>query len=601
LLPIFIVGTANAQTVSASASRSSGVAPLYVSFTAGYSASSGSQGEFHSNEYLWDFGDSSAGTWGTSGVSKNKDKGPVAAHVYETAGSYAATLKVRNASGTVSSQAFHINVSDPDSVYSGLNTVCIASLSQNDFAGCPAGARHVATDDISEISNHVGVSKRVLLHRGSAWNSTGENIPNGSGPTTLGAYGACSDPDELGICSNAPLIALSGTPIVDTFLSLSRKQDWRIMDIHFSGTSAYQGAIGGAINIQRILMLRLKAEGFNTPLGNSHWKGSPSDLIDQVALVSSDVSGGITNCVYIGAERLAILGNRIYDASQSHVLRVWQLYLGVIRHNLISGANVDVARGRHALKLHGPAEDIINPSGIEGVLNHRTHFAVVSDNVFGASGPWPVSVGPQDALHDERVSDILFERNKLITQFGTQSPDPVQVSLHIWGSYISVRNNVIDGTGSSNGFTGIRVTQRGAHPNPVHNTIYNNTIYRRDSGPNEHRGIDIDSAAGGTIVRNNLVSFPAVSNPVAVRDQSADLIQSNNLHSTNAGFVDPDNTNPLNRDFAIQATSPARNQGVTVPLLDDVSGASRVEPYDLGAYEYHSNARPAAPTDLRMR
>ena len=66
-------------------------------------------------------------------------------------------------------------------------------------------------------------------------------------------------------------------------------------------------------------------------------------------------------------------------------------------------------------------------------------------------------------------------------------------------------------------------------------------------------------------------------------------------------FVDPDNANPLLRNFNLTADSTQSiGQGFAVPLSDDFSGNLRTAPYDIGAFEYSSgdtNA-PSSPTGL---
>ena len=73
-------------------SRVSGVAPLAVFFDATGTTASSTPRPFHDLEYRWDFGDVGSGTWTTgssAGVSsRNTATGPVAAHVFETPGTY---------------------------------------------------------------------------------------------------------------------------------------------------------------------------------------------------------------------------------------------------------------------------------------------------------------------------------------------------------------------------------------------------------------------------------------------------------------------------------------------------------------------------------
>src|SRR5689334_2721318 len=79
-------------------SQTTGVAPFAVHFSTVGTTSTLTDHPFEELEYCWEFGDSgpSAGTWATTGKSKNDARGPVAGHVYETPGIYDVTLHVRD-------------------------------------------------------------------------------------------------------------------------------------------------------------------------------------------------------------------------------------------------------------------------------------------------------------------------------------------------------------------------------------------------------------------------------------------------------------------------------------------------------------------------
>ena len=129
---------------------------------------------------------------------------------------------------------------------------------------------------------------------------------------------------------------------------------------------------------------------------------------------------------------------------------------------------------------------------------------------------------------------------------------------------------------------------RGVEPPPTGNAIYNNTVYRADNGTgNTRNGVEVRSTVSDTTISNNLVSFPGASMPtVLISDASGDVASSNNLMTDTPAFVDPDNPDPLLRNFSLLATSPGVDQGTTVPVFDDFSGTSRpIGAYDLGAFE----------------
>ncbi|HQF07706.1 MAG TPA: hypothetical protein PLM53_19580 [Spirochaetota bacterium] len=363
------------------------------------------------------------------------------------------------------------------------------------------------------------------------------------------------------------------------------------MDLHLIDTTRRNGSFGGASDMQRLLFYRLNIEGFGVGLGWTHWNERSLMRIDDMVVASCAISGSATNIVYVGSERLALLGNIMHDAQQSHVVRVWQAYRSVIGHNMISGSSVNSAEGRHALKLHGPG---LRPGSISGtslgvptpgtgLLDVKTQFTIVADNIFGSSGPWPVAIGPQDGQADERLSHIIFERNRIHPDYGTQSVTTVQVALIVWARHCTIRNNIIDGTGANRYFDGMVVDRRGIEPAPTNVEIYHNTIYRGDNVSVTPTAIQIGAVVTDSEARNNLASFPYASGPVTlVEDLSGVLARSNNLLTDDARFVLPGAADPLARDYRLQAGSPALGQGASVPVFDD----------------FFMNFRPASSADL---
>lgn len=573
-----------------SVSRTSGIAPLSVHFTAGFLTSSSNERSFHDNEYSWDFGDPGSGNWGTTGKSKNSAKGPIATHIFESSGSYTVWLTVRNKEGVIKSDSFNILVIDPDIAYSGINTICVSDTLHGDFANAPSGALEITTDNLSTITQYATSRKRILFHRGSSWITSGLTWPGDSEQVTIGAYGVGMNSNEYGIFDNAPEITVTS----GTFLSLNYKQNWRIMDLYLKDPTKSNNSFGGSMEMQRQLFLRLKIEGFDSCISWSNWNTSVLMNKDEMVISSCNLSNSNRDVLYAGSERLALLGNLVQNSDVSHVIRVWQAYNSVISHNVMSGSSLTTTQGKHALKLHGPGYypngneiSLGTPSPNNGLLGNETKLCIVSDNTFGSSGPWPVAVGPQSSRADERLSDIIFERNRILTDYGSQNPESINVSLHIWGRYITIRNNIIDGTGSSNGYTGINVEKRGEEPAPIGVEVYNNTIYKNGIADGSHNGINFDSLVRDSIVKNNLVSFPDVTGrQKAIDSNSLDLESSNNLLVNIPKLVDPDNNNPLDRDYDLQSDSPCINKGVNVQVFDDFSGNVRpIGVYDIGAFE----------------
>lgn len=559
-------------------SRTSGVAPLLVHLSTDFTGDLDQGLGFRYYDYSWDFGDPDSGRWGASGHDRNVAKGAVAAHVFEKPGMYTVTLQVRGRSGLVALESFIVQVEDPDMFHEGTGTICVSDLANPDFIGAPEGALCLATDSLSDITRYALPGRRILLRRGSSWSVKALSWPENGGPVTIGAFGPVTGVDELGHAYNAPRITVKG----GVFLPLDGKQDWRIMDLHLIDLSRRYGSFGGTMEMQRLLFLRLRIEGFSTSLGWSHWNTSRLMPLDQMAVVSCDMSGGNDNIAYVGGERLALLGNRFRDARESHVVRVWQAYKSVISDNQISGASLDNLDGRHALKLHGPGYSAfqgVNEYGLPapdtGLLEQKTEFVVVSDNLFGSSGPWPVTIGPQDSLTDSAIENIVFERNRIITQYGSQGRRKVDVALNLWASRSVVRNNIFDGTGSGNDYTAIVVDRRGAEPPPRMVEVFNNTIFRTDNAEGNRRtGIAVGSSARDVIIKNNVIAFPgAMVLVLPIQDLGKGTVKAANPVVSASNFMDAGNQDPLARNFRLKPG--ARPAGELVPVFDDAAGAAR--------------------------
>jgi uncharacterized repeat protein (TIGR02543 family) len=324
------------------ASRTEGVAPLFVHFTSGVLETEDDSSRFLRNEYQWDFGDPESGTWGTNGKPRNLATGGVTAHVFDRPGTYTVSLTVKDIAGNVAGDQVQITVLDPEAVYAGEKTVCVSDI--DDFTGAPPGSRHVVSTNLSEIAALATAGTRILFRRGGQWTAgnIGSAWVGNNGPVTIGAYGAGINPDALGIYQNAPKISLTGN--AGTFFSLNSKRDWRVMDLWFdepSGVRASTNGIDASYEYRDILVYRMRVSGFNYGICWSHWNRDPVITIERNAIVSCYIHDQDEYGIYAGSERLAVMGNRVRDVMDEHVMRIWQAWHSVISHNLLSGASLD--------------------------------------------------------------------------------------------------------------------------------------------------------------------------------------------------------------------------------------------------------------------
>ena len=599
-----------------SASRSTGTAPLSVVFTADAPASSPTERRFHNNYYSWNFGDSTSGTWGTDGKSRNVDSGPVAAHVYESPGVYTATLTTVAYGGGTTQETFTVTVDDPDATFSGTNTICVSDATSNDFTGCPTGAQNIATNTLS-LTTLLTTGKRVLLRRGSTWSSATEILNGGTvSDAQVGAYGTCSTPDGYGICSNAPVVQFTSTST--SMLDMKYKNGLVIWGISWSAaisTNAAGSLMVGSANLSDILFYKNKIRGFYSGISWGHVQSETYQTWPiEMSVVSNDIEDVGGYALYGGGENLNIAGNMFKNSSTTHLSRVWWAYRGVYNHNMASGGSLYEASPGADLKLHGPkytdSQDIVSfPEKTrqvgtfaevgEGALPYNTQYVVISDNVFGGPGTRVVDIYPQDVYSDERLYDIIFERNRIIQDYNGTDDFTFYQPIMSLGYYITHRNNIIDASfanGTAPALMMLTVDYFDFMPTTTGTELYNNPFYSDDSNlVNKAIGIQVNAGATGTIARNNYVSFPNGIGPKnAVLDLFGNTEVSKNVLTNTPYFTDPDNINPLLRDFTLTslAIAEAIDKGDTVPVLEDFTGTARTGTFDIGAFEYGASAGP---------
>jgi chitodextrinase len=535
------------------ASRTSGVAPLAVFFDA-VTAASGvvqpSNGDYASPYYKWDFGDPTSGTWATNGKSKNSATGYVAAHVYENPGSYTVALRVIAPSG----QAY--DYQQPITVQAFTGTTYYVSSSggadTNNGLSPAAPFQSFAKGMSKAVTN-----TRVLFKRGGLWTiSTGASITD-NGPGIIGAYAKADGSDDS--TQAKPRITITSANALFGFPG-STHDDWRIVDLELSGpgSGATAGSAidsGGNGNLKKLLLLRLNIHDF--------WVGfmvtfGATDHADNM-MVDSVQRDNTLHAAFIGGSRTALIGNDI-QRMNNHVVRVWHGDRMVIANNIIHGSSAG-----HALKIHNlqyPFADSV--------------YIVVSGNDFQAGNyVWTVAIGPENGQSDERVNNVVFERNMVRSNVGQQA------GLMMWAPNATTRNNLFLGDGGTPWYTGVVIAQRGIEPPPVDNVVENNTIYRGDSS-SEFTAVAVDGSAQRTIVINNLASAPNSNSKILIGGSATSLSQSSNLLTIAPGFV-----NAAAGDFQLLATSPALNTGTSVPVFDDYAGATRPQGsgYDIGGYE----------------
>ena len=573
------IGKLRAITLSNVPSRFTGVAPLPVFFDASGTTATATTRPFHDLEYRWNFGESAAAlaalpgganwTNGSTKGSRNLATGPEAAHVYETPGVYIVALSATDGTNVVSNSCTQIVVQNPDLVFAGTNTTCVGATSVpvQGVNGCPAGANTVQQPNfVTAISSYALTGKRVLFQRGDTFTAASTARITQTGPGIVGAFGTGTMP-SVQMTGNDSLLTLSSatTPGI---------KDWRVMDIDLNGVSSGTNTVGinadGGFN--QLLALRLNIR--NTAVGiaggpdtldwyNTHNQPGHT-MFDEWSIVDStitSVAGCGAGCawrIFLSGTRTNIQGNYLDNMGTggSHTLRSGYTSKGVISNNYIARPG----SYQHALKLHGPSwvGGVPSLATLVTPATAYTEQVVIADNeIIGADDPWIVSIGPMDGLTDQRVRNIIVERNWNIAGAATQ------IAFESSAVDATFRNNICDMTGAAGQCVG--VGQRGVEPVPNNVHVYNNTFY--SGSATILRGVNIGTATN-TVVINNLVSAPLAPSPVVILNTGTGLVESNDL-VVSSPFVVATPVAPA--DFSLKPLpNPARNAGLaTAPVFSD--------------------------------
>lgn len=416
------------------ATRQAGTAPLAVMFDAtGTTAASGVD-TFRQVTYSFNFGDERGQSWAVSGQPKNTQAGgPLAAHVFDQAGTYTVTVRATDASGGTSDARVTVTVADPASVYAGTKTVCV-SPSAN-YSGCPAGsAQQTALPGAWS-------GKRVLLHRGESFKDI--SILDGNAGVQVGAYGSGNKPvvASVGIGNWRPTSANFATDIT-------------VMDLDVRG--GMQQSLGNRVLFYRN-DVKVPTGSGGIPFGigeEDYWyRGDQYRTVPQSAfynareifLVENNAVMPDTSSAQAGlwgsGSRVALLGNT-FGSYQMHSVRFSALHKGVIAHNDIRGISADGIR--HALKLHSMG---LNPYAdgfihdLSGTGGWATSQVVIANNNLGNAADnndWTVAISPQNDQYAEGIESVVVENNRFVRGKKTST------DLVLGGRGITVRGNVVN-------------------------------------------------------------------------------------------------------------------------------------------------------------
>lgn len=556
-----------------SESRSSGVAPLSVHFDATGTTSSTATDPLAELDYWWDYND-------PSGSFSGGKRGFIASHVFDQPGTYVVTLYVRDIFGNVSSTTVTITVTDPDTVFSGTNTICVST--DGDFTGANAGCTQVTSSDFdATMVSYFAAGKRVLLKRGQTFTSSATVAITATSAAILGAWGTGGSQDSRGIDSDAPIIEVAHNSNVLTFGSSGSTiiaNDVRVMDLTFNytngGTSGHFAAF--SYRGDQLLFYRLKnASGqfnYDFNLSTSVPKSYGIDPPDLNCVANCDFSIGSRGYgAYIGGLRWMLLNTEFgTSGSSTHGTRV---QFGRKCH--FAGMTWNKATGStHSMTLR--AHDHID--GQEDTTDSR-YFVV--DGCYTRCGTvWPWHIGSESTGHEEYVDDVLVTSCEF--EVGTGANNSYQI--HTGGRRITIANCTLRvNAGESITSCGLAFVETyGLAPQaaPSSIRIVNNTVATNTTMSGTIRLLN--ATAGDIALQNNILYAPNASTRTISSGSGATVTADHNLLDTDPTFVSWS-------DYNLQAGSAARNYGTPVAwTLRDSDGELRdfATSPDAGAFEY---------------
>jgi len=532
---------------------------------------------------------------------RNSTTGPLAGHVFETAGTFTITISAFDGTSTATCQV-QVTVTDPDVVYGGTNTICVAAASTPvaGAGGCPAGAAVLQQANFATIvSSSLGTGKRVLLNRGDTFTgATTANITQ-TGPWTLGAYGA----GPLPKIQNSG-VALMNVIAVGAGVGVSAS-DGRIMDLEInglgSGSPANLVSIGGAGNFDQLTLLRLNINNIGDgPIFYPGFIDFPGNtrIWDQLAIIDSTIQtiigGSARHGLYIHGTRFSILGNLIDDTTAAeHLFRTDYMSTSIISNNTLSQGPdaAGPAGSKETIAIRGVGQDPANyyfPNVLPAPS--PTEKLVISDNKFSVRGFVGMKIGPVSNVVVTIARDIITERNWYVAPAAVVADSMIITQ----GLRHTIRNEIVD-MSNMRFFQPVSIAAASTGMAAASEIrIFNNTFY---SSTNSTGGtVDVVSilAAGPSNIGvvNNLAYFPALSagfnQMVRNTGGATGLVESNNSTDTDStnqikntqpwASVAP--SNPV--DFRPNGGSYAIGAGTTVPVWSDFFGVAR-PPHDLGA------------------
>ena len=562
-----------------------GVAPLTVFFDASQTThEDNSINIFHDLNYQWNFGDVYSGIWDFKPSSRNTPTGILTTHIFDSVGTFIVELEVSDFKGNTAIETIVIRVIAPERFYES-STVCFSTT--GNFQGCPENAQKVAFEDgdLSVAQAFVGDNRQLLFQNGDTILVNEPLTIKWAKNLSIGAFGECWESDGKGICKNPPVfINKKANQVIHISSPDGTQQASNIIINNLKFINQNLDSNTTAIFCQdytnRNLLYRLTIDGFTNAIhydfNNLINKYHKQELFDEITIANCKISNGVGegNLVTLSGKRSAILGCTLENAQQSQsVLRLPWLQESVVMHNQL----LYPAEKYLCLKLESPLSDTLQERS-------ETRQVLISDNHFetyqGSEKIVEITPAHQKS---KMLHDIIFEGNYL----NTGTDNSVQHGLLIAGENITIRNNIINGSGGNKScYTGITISDVSLSDKTKNIKAYNNTIYRQDWGKMVV-GVRVDKSTENIEITNNLIYSPLAASYKLTQDLGGNAFADNNAFPTKNPFINKKPTQPLDFQLDTNKLTVSHNQSLYCSRKD-FYGQNRKTPKicDVGAFEF---------------
>jgi hypothetical protein len=203
---------------------------------------------------------------------------------------------------------------------------------------------------------------------------------------------------------------------------------------------------------------------------------------------------------------------------------------------------------------------------------------VFTDNVVTGNVLEPGWIGVENIYLDQNIENVLVERNWFSNLAG-----PTYQFIKLEGQKITVRNNIVDasgtGTGEGNSIVHVR-RESGNAPLPTDIWIHNNTVCCSTTPSNAIEVVKVESYVTSPVLVTNNIGWCA--------GQAMDMVFGTGAYTeTTNRITQPSFVNESTKNFRLQSGSAAIGAGTTIGVWKDYDWTSRPQSttWDQGAFE----------------